>query len=310
MNHIGVPILFLTFNRPDHTRVVFERIRKAKPKKLYISSDGPRANRPQEESTVMEIRNFLIPAIDWPCEVQTRFNSKNEGCKAAISNAISWFFEREEAGIILEDDCLPADSFFRYCEELLIRYKDESSVMMISGDQFLPPGEMGNLQESYYFTTLPHIWGWATWRRAWQAYDFAMGDWPKNKTMIQRNASLPFFTLRKFSGNFDRVKNGLIDTWDHQWTYSIWKNGGMSICPKSNLVSNIGFGPSATHTKNAESDLNGMPIVELSFPLVHPLRIKNNAVLSRKSLRWTGSSWISRAKYAMKILLKNPFGKG
>ncbi len=309
MNEINVPVLFLTFNRPDQTRAVFERIRTAKPLKLYLSSDGPRADRPREKELVMAIREQLVSSIDWPCEVHTRFNSRNEGCKSAVSSAISWFFQNEEAGIILEDDCLPADSFFRFCAELLVRYRDDHSVMMISGDQFIPLGEIRDLHESYYFTTMPHIWGWATWRRAWHSYDIAMREWPQYKGLIRRNAALPILAWMGFSRCFSRVKNGMIDTWDHQWTYSIWRRGGLSICPKSNLVSNIGFGSTATHTKNAESDLNAMPVQEMEFPLRHPPDVRNDHQLTRRSLRWTGSSLRSIAMHAAKTLGRKLLGK-
>ena len=179
MNNLKTPILFLIFNRLDTTRRVFEEIRKQKPRQLFVASDGPRVNKDGEREIVEKTRKLVLDNIDWECEVKTLFRGENLGCKIAVSSAIDWFFENIEEGIILEDDCLPAQSFFGYCEELLEKFREDGRISVISGDNF----QFGwrNTSDSYYFSKNCHIWGWATWRRAWERYDVEMKTYPNFK---------------------------------------------------------------------------------------------------------------------------------
>ncbi|MEI6480332.1 MAG: nucleotide-diphospho-sugar transferase [bacterium] len=259
------PVLFIIFNRPETTKKVFESIRQAKPQKLFIAADGPRENKAKEEELCEETRK-IATMIDWPCETRTLFREKNLGCGKAVSEAITWFFENVEEGIILEDDCLPDQSFFHFCSELLERYRLNDKIFMISGDNFLPKSLKP--KESYYFSKIAHIWGWATWKRAWREYDFKMRDFPiflENKTIekIWTQKENQKYWLERFY----EVTNGQIDTWDHQWTYTIWKNQGFSVAPSVNLISNIGFGSKGTHTTNPNDISSNLPREEMKFPL-------------------------------------------
>ena len=156
---LETPVLFLVFNRPDTTAQVFEAIRQAKPPRLYVASDGAREDKEGELEKVKQVRE-IVSQVDWNCEVKTLFRDKNLGCKIAVSSAIDWFFEQEEMGIILEDDCLPHPTFFRFCQELLERYRDDERIGMISGNNF----QFGRkcTDYSYYFSMYSHIWGWAS----------------------------------------------------------------------------------------------------------------------------------------------------
>ena len=259
-------VLFLVFNRPDITKLVFEAIRKAKPPRLYVAADGPRADKFGDEKKVAQVRRIATD-VDWDCEVKTLFREKNLGCGVAVSSAIDWFFEDVEEGIILEDDCLPSQSFFWYCEELLEHYRDDARVMVVSGDNW----QFGRRRTdySYYFSRYSHIWGWASWRRAWWYYDKDMKNWP----FIRDNGYLSDILQDKKAAKywtqiFEKIYRGSIDTWDYQWTFTCWTQNGLTILPNVNLVSNIGFGENATHTPGY-SRLSKITAFELSFPLKH-----------------------------------------
>lgn len=268
-SHLGFdkPILFLVFNRPDTTLRVFEAIRLAKPKKLYIAADGARASKEDEDRKVAEVKK-IVSQVDWPCEVITLYRDVNLGCKVAVSKAITWFFDQEEEGIILEDDCLPHPSFFRYCEELLDRYKDDERVALISGDNFQFGKRRG--EASYYFSRYTHIWGWASWRRAWRHYDPKAGSWPALRDGNWLSVLLDDAGERKYwAAMFEAVFKGQIDTWDYQWTLTCWSQGMVSVLPNVNLISNIGFGGDATHT-HGTSIYADMALEPMEFPLRHP----------------------------------------
>lgn len=268
------PILFLIFNRPDTTARVFEAIRQAQPARLYIAADGPREGRAGETDLCEQARKVALE-VDWPCQVTTLLRNENLGCKKAVSGAINWFFEHEPEGIILEDDCLPARDFFRFCDELLEKYRDDPRVGSITGDNFI--SATWKPDESYYFSRFSHIWGWATWRRAWANYDVTMADWPslgsrfiKTEVFAGNNQAAAYW-----SAVFDKVHKGEIDTWDYQWVFACFKNNCLSCIPRENLVTNIGFGPNATHTKSAESKLANVATGSLDFPLLEPKDIQS-----------------------------------
>lgn len=269
---LNTPILFIIFNRPDTTRRVFDEIRKIKPQSLYVAADGPKIKQAGEVDLCEETQK-IASDVDWPCDVHTNFSETNLGCKIGVSKAIDWFFEKVEAGIILEDDCLPDQSFFLFCQELLEKYRDTDKIKMISGNNF--QGGIQRGEASYYFSRFPHIWGWATWRRAWNDYDVSMRSYPQFKS---EGKIKDIFTNQKvqryYISLFDRLYRNEIDTWDGQWVYSIYKKNGLSIIPNTNLVSNIGFGPNATHTK-AEGILSKMPTGKIE-KISHPLKIEAN----------------------------------
>lgn len=262
------PVLFLIFNRPDTTRQVFESIRKAKPPRLYVAADGPRPDRPGENEKCQKTRTIATD-IDWDCETKTLFRDENLGCGRAVSEAITWFFDHEETGIILEDDCLPEPSFFRFMDELLEKYRDDGRVAVVSGDNFQT--EPRRDDRSYYFSLFNHVWGWGSWRRAWNAYDHAMKDWPAIRDQgwladVLGSSS----AAQSWAQNFEETWNGNIDTWDYQWTFSVWREGMVSILPEVNLVRNIGFGEDATHTRGSNEGDVSSRTAAISFPLRHP----------------------------------------
>lgn len=189
----------------------------------------------------------------------------------AISNAIDWFFRNVEEGIILEDDCIPSSSFFKFAEKMLNKYRKNNQIFHISGNNFHPHK---NDRYNYYFSKYPHIWGWATWKRAWKKYKVSIDDWPKNKKdKLFDKQYLNYAEKIYWQGIFDLVHQNQIDTWDYQWLYCCWLNKGLSITPKYNLVKNIGFGESATHTKKDNSTLSNFPTQTIQSFSKHPKRI-------------------------------------
>lgn len=269
-------VLFLVFNRLDTTKQVFEAIRLAKPPRLYIAADGPRDSRPGEDEKVKAVRDYVMGHIDWDCEIKTLFREKNLGCKYAVSGSIDWFFENEEMGIILEDDCLPHPSFFQFCQELLARYQEDERIGIISGDNF----QFGKrrTQYSYYFSRYTHIWGWASWSRTWQKYDVEMELWPKVKDGEWLSDILQNKKLVKYWQNiFEAVFNNKIDTWDYQLNFSCLINSRLNIMPNSNLISNIGFEADGTHT-TVKTKISNIQAVEMKFPLSHPSVIIRDAL--------------------------------
>lgn len=275
----NTPILFLIFNRPELASKVFESIREARPKKLYIASDGPRNNKPNEEQKVRKTRRKILSMVDWNCDVKTLFRDENLGCKNAVSGAITWFFENEEQGIILEDDCLPSPSFFPFCEELLEKYKYDGDVFAISGY----PGDADSLivHNDYAFSKYPRVWGWATWADVWSEYDPDLKDWKDNKRRLTAKLSSHKPTQKFWAAIFDKMAKQRIDTWDYQLTYLFLKKGGKCALSRTNLVSNIGFGEDATHTQNINSEDANRPAFDLTFPIKHSPRKQEEETINK-----------------------------
>jgi hypothetical protein len=245
---------------------------------LFVAADGPK--QIEDHQKCIETR-ALVDSVDWECDVITLFRDENLGCRRAISGAISWFYEHVEEGIILEDDCLPSQSFFQYCQELLNRYRDNEQVMVISGDNFQAGRTVTG--DSYYFSRYPHCWGWASWRRAWQKYDDTLTGWPEyqeSQAFLDIGADNPLFKSY-WSRNFSRVISGEVDSWAYAWTYNCWVNGGLTAIPEKNLVKNIGFGPDATHTTGASERISAMQVWELDFPLRHPAQVQRHWAADR-----------------------------
>lgn len=270
-------VLFLVFNRPDTTARVFAALRRARPPKLYIAADGPRASR-TGEAALCERTRAVATAVDWPCEVFTLLRDSNLGCRRAVSSAISWFFECEPEGIVLEDDCLPEPSFFAYCDELLERYRDNERVMCISGDNFISSEWKPN--DSYYFSRYAHIWGWASWARAWKQYRVDLSAFGEDgiKDALKRSFPESKRVRDYWMPLLIEVAAGRIDTWDYQWMYALWRHDGLSCMPRVNLISNIGFGAGATHTTSAEGKLANLPAGELRQPLTHPDQLQRSVM--------------------------------
>lgn len=264
------PVLLLLCDRPDHTRRVFERIRGARPRRLYVAADGPRPETADGLRLCKEARAAAGP-VDWDCEVHTLLRERNLGCRPAVSSAVSWFFENVEEGILLEDDCVPHPAFFRYCAELLERYRDDERIFGIGGNNFRPASAAG---ASYSFSAYNQIWGWATWRRAWQHYDDSLSLWPGLRDTEWLESFLGDRTAARFWRSvFKRDLAGQIDTWDFAWTLASWMQHGLTVHPAVNLVTNIGFDDRAVHTRNPDSPLANVEARGIDFPLVHPPRV-------------------------------------
>lgn len=271
---LKTPVALIVFNRPDKAERVFAEIRKARPPKLLVVADGPRENRAGEAQKCAATK-AIINRVDWDCDVLTNFSDRNLGCMRRVSSGIDWVFKQVEEAIILEDDCIPNPTFFRYCQELLEFYRCDQRIGMISGDNF-QFGRRRN-DESYYFSKYCHIWGWATWRDRWcTSYDVTMAKWPRIRdegwlTDIVGNEREAAFWHKIF----ERVYRGEIDTWDYQWMFANWVEGRLAVLPAVNLITNIGFDPSATHTMG-DSELANLPSHALRFPLTHPVGVIRN----------------------------------
>lgn len=268
---LKTPILFIIFNRPDTTFRVFETIKMAKPSRLYIAADGPRKTRSEEMNLCNDARKVLY-LIDWPCEIYTKFSIENLGCGKSVSSAITWFFETEEEGIILEDDCLPHLDFLFYCQELLEAYRENSRIGMISGNNF-QNGNPRNIY-SYYFSHYGSIWGWATWKRTWKFFNLniCIDSFDSvNKAICNTFASKS--EIAYWMKIASLMNNSKIDSWAYPFTFCIWINSLLSIVPNTNLVTNIGFDARGTHTKdpnNVSSKIPSAPIL----PIIHPTLCK------------------------------------
>lgn len=294
----SVPILMLVFNRPKLTKVVLDKILEQNPQKLYVVADGPREHKKDDEEKCKETRALFD---NLPSEVQCirLFRDKNLGSKLSVSSGITWFFEQEESGIILEDDCLPNHSFFPFMEQLLDKYRDDDKVMHIGGNNFQLGRARGFSKDaSYYFSNLTHIWGWATWRSTWQKYNMEMKGleefYSSNK---HKEIGWEWFYHWKYKKHFKSVAQNKMDAWDYQYHFTVWQNGGLSILPNVNLVENIGFGVDATHTFDNDSILSKVPTCEMKFPIIHPTEVKVDDAADNFTLGLMyGKNWLERIK--------------
>jgi len=311
------PILMLVFNRPEPTQQVFNLLKTIRPKYLYISADGPRKGKVDEKELCEATRQIFLDQIDWDCELKTRFLENNLGCRYGVSSGITWFFEQVEEGIILEDDCLVDETFFSYASQLLEKYRHSEEVMHISASNFY--GNYETMQESYYPSVYNHIWGWASWKRAWLPYyqvdlkHIERKDFKKTlQQLFERQIDKTFWL-----DMFDYAKSGNINTWDYQWMFSMWHAGGIGVTPKGNLVSNIGFGEGATNTQILQEDFMKQKVWNVDFPLQHA----ENIAIDKTKDEFTSDflfkiskhakSWNLKIKVAGKIPvgLKNKFKK-
>lgn len=263
MGRFSAPVAFFIYNRPELTRQVFSAIKRAKPKQLFIIADGHKDSA--DELRCAEARR-VVAAIDWDVEIKTNFSEINMGCGERIISGLNWVFEQTETAIILEDDCLPSDTFFRFCDELLNYYRHDERVMHISGCNLL--GISAPEDASYFFSRyiLPP-WGWATWKRAWKKFNPQLDTWLRHKKRIFHHISQEHFD--KWTDTFEYIRLNRV-TWDVPWNVDIWNNNGIGIIPGTNLVKNIGFGEQATFTKNKNSRFSALVNGETTFPLVHP----------------------------------------
>ncbi len=271
IDHRDTPVVMFIFNRPQLTAQVYERVRAAQPKKLFVVADGPRADRPGERE-LCEATRAVVTSPDWPCELVTNFSEQNLGCRRRLVSGLNWVFEHCDRAMVLEDDCVPSPAFFSFCSEMLERYKDDARVMHVSGDNFQDGQQRGD--GSYFFSRYSLSWGWATWSRAWRFYDVELAQWPEAYKERWLHANLSDSREAWYwEGVFEKLHRGKIDTWDYYWLFTCWMKGGLSIQPNKNLVTNVGLGPDATHCTEGHSTL-GLAAAEDLGTLVHPSRVE------------------------------------
>ena len=264
--YFSEPVLVIAFNRPDHLRVLLARLREIRPTNLYVAIDGPRSHVPGESDRVRMCRE-LLDTIDWTCELRTLIHDTNLGCGTGVSTAITWFFENVEQGLILEDDIIPTHSFFPFCEELLERYRDDERVFAISGCNFVPSEGLSQPDAPYRFSQVPHIWGWATWRRSWEQHHLDIAGWQKDlppSTLWQR-AGRSLSGAVYWASTFELLARKKVDTWDGQLVLASMMANQWTATSNVNLIENIGFGQDATHTVEDREEIQ--PIGEVQFPL-------------------------------------------
>jgi hypothetical protein len=275
-------VAFIIFNRPEHARAVLAAIASARPRQLFVIADGPRADRPDDVKRCAHAR-VLIERIDWPCDVRTNFSDVNLGVGRRIATGLDWVFDQVDRAIVLEDDCIPDPSFFRFCRELLDRHQDDRRVRTIAGSNFL----MGKARNhwSYHVSNFHALHGWATWRRSWQRTDMSMRGWPEvrdNGWLIDVCGSKRMAEF--WASRFDLVHRGKLETWDYPYILSCWMDQALALTPNVNLIENIGFGAEATHTRFV-ADFCHRPTEAMRFPLVHPPFFIRDAVSDAESVK-------------------------
>lgn len=269
------PIALIIFNRPDKVERLLKVIRQIKPSKLFIIADGPRPDRP-DDLKKCEMTRAVFEKIDWHCEVFKRYSDVNLGCGLNPSAGITWVFSQVEEAIILEDDCIPDLSFFRFCQELLERYRYDQRVMHIAGSNYCTRDE--RVASSYSFSRYTLIWGWATWRRAWQHYDFDLKHWEqiRETSFLQDVLNGNQHDVRNWTRIFQTIYENHQDCWDYQWKFTCWQQGGLGVLPRVNLISNIGYDSEAAHTTLENQPYINLPSEAMEFPLKHPIAITRN----------------------------------
>ncbi len=304
---LTTPILFMIFSRPETTALVFEVIRNARPTRLFVAADGPRSNILGESAKCDEAKR-IIEGIDWECELHTLYRTQNLGLGQAISSAITWFFEHVEEGIILEDDCLPSPSFFTYCTALLDRYRYDTRVMEIGGNNFENTTDQPDVY-SYRFSNLTYIWGWATWRRAWKLFDFKMNHYPEVSSKEYLNGTFgsiyerDYYTyvFEKMLLGDSRISSRTI--WSYQWQFACKINSGLIIVPNCNLIKNLGFGEFATNTLNPTAVGYDLEVETIQFPLRHPQFVMVDQEKEKQVFNLVCTSPSSRVKSYIKNVL-------
>lgn len=266
-------VVMTIFNRPEDVSLVLDAVRKVKPRKLYVSADGPRQGNERDIERVAAAR-AVIETVDWECEVVKIYSDVNMGCKNRSASGYTAVFEKEEAAIILEDDCVPCPEFFKFCDEVLERYKDDERIMLVSGTN-IAQRKLGGFKRgdySYHFSRLGGIHGWASWRRAWQLFDLEMTQWsnPVVRTLLLNELGEKLYNNR--ARPYDAIVSGktTMSSWAYPWSFTRFLHSGLAAVPCVNLVSNIGFTEDSTHTADPNSPTAALPYGELEFPLVHP----------------------------------------
>ncbi len=281
----NTPIVLIIFRRPEFTRRVAEIVATLDPKTLFVIADGPRADRPDEAALCARTR-AVIDEFKWNGTVIKHYSDVNLGCGRRPATGIDWVFSQVDEAIILEDDCVPHPSFFRYCEEMLERYRDDERIMHIAGTTFRR--EPLPISYSYTFSQMNAAWGWATWRRAWRHFDFNVALWPELRGTSWLSEVLPDSRVEKFwADSFDRAyaPQGNLSYWDHQWAFAVWANNGLAVVPRRNLITNIGCNRDGTHCADENDIVGNLPAHQIEFPLRHPPTVLHNRSLDREFVR-------------------------
>lgn len=264
---LRAPVALFIFNRPQTTQLVFEAIRAARPATLAVVADGPRPGVPGDAAACAAARS-VIDRVDWPCDVRALFAPVNLGLRPRVESGLSWVFSQFDEAIILEDDCVPEATFFRFCDEMLDRYRGDTRVLSVSGSSFQFGRQRGT--GSYYISRHGHVWGWATWRRSWDLHDPRMADWPlaRREGWLARQCASS--VAQQYWDHIFETAYRTGHTWDFPWRFTYWRRQGMHVIPNVNLVSNYGFDEGATHTQQVNSIFAFLPTSPIGFPLVHP----------------------------------------
>jgi hypothetical protein len=296
------PVLLLIFRRPELVRRMVTALRTVAPPLVYVAADGPRRGRPEEAIACSQARSEL-DSIDWNCKVVKLFRDANLGVRDAVSEAISWFFSHEESGIILEDDCLPSPEFFTFAGQLLDLYHDDRRVLQISGASFQPQRRSDS--DDYFFSRYNHVWGWATWRRAWKLYRPQMEGVDHFLQVAKRTQ---FWDSQREQKYWTRIfldtRDNRVQSWAYRWKFTLWAEGGLCIYPEANMIANVGFGGGATNTRDSDS-LKGNRRWETR---TGPLRLPQFAIRDRVADRWTfehlywGDPWTRTVQRWRKLL--------
>jgi FkbM family methyltransferase len=298
------PVALFLFRRPDTTARVLDAIRAARPPLLLVVADGPRAERAGEGAACAATR-ALIDGVDWPCEVRREFAAENMGCRRRVASGLAWVFDQVPEAVILEDDCVADQTFFPFCDELLERYRDDPRVMQVSGSNNQKGRRRG--PHSYFFSRYNNVWGWASWRRAFEHYDVDMHRWPELRASGWLDGVLEDPRMvRYWTQQFQATYDGRIDTWDYQWIYTAWLHSMVSLVPNRNLVRNVGFGPGASHTP-AHDPFANEKLEAIEFPLDHPATVVRDHQADRFTERFEFTApWASRLRHALRVRLLGP----
>lgn len=292
-----IPILVINFNRPDLSKRVLEAVCRVNPNRLYVAFDGPRVGKPDDLDLINQGKN-AVSKLEGRFQIHRLYQDSNLGCRRAVPAAIDWFFKNEEAGVILEDDCVPSDEFFYFCEFALNKYRSEKRVGCINGFHVL--GNLKQVNASYYYTHFPNIWGWASWRRAWEGFDLQMSGWPRDAVgdrLLKKVFSNQFDYLRQeWRKMFWGVYRGGGGTWDVQFVYHLWKSDMISVQPYVNLVENIGFDERATHTKVRDRRRKFTECGKIGDPIIPPKTIEPQFLQEQFSVHGPVNSFIRIAK--------------
>jgi hypothetical protein len=291
----SAPVLVLFFNRSGSLARVLERVRAAGPDRVYLACDGPRGGVAGDRERVEEARRLAL-GMRWPMPPVTRFLPENAGCARAVSEAITWFFANEPEGIVLEDDCVPDPTFFPYASELLERYRDDERVMSIDGTSFdiRERAERHGKDWSYAFSRSPHVWGWASWARAWKHFKLHLNGEDVRSIPRENFPSARRATTRGWSRKFSRVIGKPPSTWDYQWTFAHFAHGGLVASPRVNLVTNLRL-EDGTHLSGGGL-WQDRPLEQMRFPLRHPPGIAADRELDAhlETVHCNHRPWIAR----------------